>query len=104
MLVLSLAYFFGAVVTDGISVAVGMADNWDDEKKHTAARPSAFAKPEAYAEPEVSAFPVVGASAVIGAGAVTCGTVVFVAACYDPGAAVVYLRGYSIFSYPFALI
>lgn len=98
MLVLSLAYLFGAVVATEIPVAVGMAGNWDDEKKLAAIRPSTFAKPEAYTEPEVGAFPVVGASAVI------CGATVFVAACYDPEAAVVYLHGYSILAYPFALI
>lgn len=97
-LVLSPVYFFVAVVTDGIPVAVGMADNWDEEKKPTAVKPSAFAKPEIYTEPVVGAFVEDGAIVEV------YGAVDFMAAFYYTWVVAAYLRGCSIFPYPLTLI
>lgn len=86
-----------AVVADGIPAAIGMADNWDEEKRPTAVKPSAFAKPEVCAEP------VVGAFAEDGAIVEVYGAVVFMAAFYYTWVVAAYLRGYSILPYPLTL-
>lgn len=97
-MVLPSVYFFVAIATDGIPVAVGMADNWDEEKRPTAVKPTAFAKPEVYAEL------VVGAFAEDGAIVEVYGAVVFIAAFYYAWVVAAYLRDYLIFPYPLALI